>query len=57
MKEIREKNEAMHRKRDNTISRGEAAVQKIMKEVRLLPSLRSARKFRKPLQRLILVLE
>lgn len=39
MKEIRLKTEAMHRKRDNTIARGEAAVQKIKKEVCLLPSL------------------
>lgn len=33
MKEIREKLEVMHKKKDKTIARGEAAVQKIMKEV------------------------
>lgn len=37
VKELREKREVMQRKRDNTIARGEAAVQKIMREVRLPP--------------------
>lgn len=35
VKEIRLKTEAMHKKRDNTIARGEAAVQKIKKETLL----------------------
>lgn len=33
MKEIREKLEAIHRKKDATIARGTAAVQKVMTEV------------------------
>jgi hypothetical protein len=35
VKGTREKLEVMYKKKDNTIARGEAAVQKIMKEVRL----------------------